>query len=237
MLIKLWELPNSFGEAEPEVQQEAKPAEPATECEKQVVYRHHFSERVVHQQAERRADLARMEQLENDVRRLTSDLRQAERSLIAVESKLSGAHTRARAVRAMAEARSQLERAARDAPWQVEELRAARQKLDAADKQIRAGHYGAAMLFASRAKRSAGDIAAEGRAVRNAKDVSQVRAELAAVREKPSRKSRIVVKLARGTPVFPEKREKGWVLVRTTTGKIGWVAGSLLGALPASPAR
>ena len=129
-LKDLYQLPNSHGKKQ-------KVEEAAAACEKQVVYRHRFSERVVYQQAERRADRSRMERLEADVRRLSTDLQQAEKALIAVESKLTGAHTRAQAVRARAETLSQLEVAARKAPWLDEETRQARQKLSDAEKHIR----------------------------------------------------------------------------------------------------
>ena len=229
-LREIYELPNSHGES-------PKQTAASDACEKQVVYRHRFSERVVYQQAERRADRARMERLEGDVRRLSTDLQQAERALIAVESKLIGAHTRAQAVRAHAETLSQLEVAAGKAPWLDEETRQARQKLSDADKHIRQSHYGAAILFASRAKRIASDIAAQAEAVRKAQNVSRVRVAVAVVRARPERRSSVVVKLTRGTPVFPEKEEGGWVLVRTPRGQIGWMAGSLLESFPASPSR
>ncbi len=236
-LKELYELPNSYGQDRKVVDRKVEEPAASNACERQVVYRHRFSERVVYQQAERRADRSRMEQLEADVRRLSTDLQQAEKALIAVESKLTGAHTRAQAVRAHAETLSLLEVVANKAPWLDVETRHARQKLRDADKHIREGHYGAAILFASRAQRIASDIAAQAEAVRRAQNVSQVRVAIAVVRAKPERRSAVVVKLTRGTPVFPEKKEGGWVLLRTPRGKIGWMAGSLLESFPASPAR
>ena len=61
--------------------------------------------------------------LEREVQRLQQDLRQAEASLVAIESGLRGAHTRADAVSAIAEARIELVRQRPDRELQAEQRR------------------------------------------------------------------------------------------------------------------
>ena len=44
----------------------------------------------------------------------------------------------------------------------------------------------------------------------------------------PSTDARVIAVLSDATPVFPERREDDWVLVRTAAGPVGWVHSSLL---------
>ena len=48
------------------------------------------------------------------------------------------------------------------------------------------------------------------------------------LREGPATDHRIVDVLLQQTPVFPEREENGWVLVRVIAGPAGWVHKSLL---------
>jgi hypothetical protein len=188
----------------------------------------------VEYQAERRAQAAQIDRLRSEVERLKSDLEQAELALIATESSLTGAFTRAAAVRAVAEARSQLEGAVRAAPWRTEAAALARQKLDDSDEQIRENRFGAAILFASGAQRIATDMEEEAKRVRAAKDVRRVSVNSARIRSGPSIKADVVMVVGQSTPVFPEKARDGWLLVRTTAGDIGWIKASLLDEIPGS---
>jgi hypothetical protein len=218
--------------------EESAQAQPAVarECEERVVYKHHFSERVVVERAERKANVARIEQLDTEIERLQSDLAQAEKTLITAESSLTGAHTRAQAVRAIAEARAQIEHAELEAPWRAREAGEARRKLEEADRHLRADRFGASILFASRAKRVANDIKAEARAVRTGKQAKQIGARSVRLRAHATSKSKLIETLDPRTPVFPEKVHGKWVLVRSLSGKVGWVPSLALVAVPASPA-
>lgn len=191
---------------------------------------------VAHQRVERRADAVRMERLESEIKRLHSDLGQAEAALIVAESRLAGAHTRAQAVRELAEARSLLEVAAKDAPWRSEEAELARRKIDESDEQLGEQHFGAAILLASRAKRIATDIAAEAQAVRSGQDVYQVRVEHANLRAGPSEDAEVVEVLPYGAPAFLEKTDGAWAMLRTVGGDVGWMYRPLLESFPPSPA-
>ncbi len=186
---------------------------------------------------ERRASEAQIERLKNEVRRLESDLRQAELFLIAAESRLAGAHTKAEAVRMAAEARNLLEVLSKQAPWWDEEIALARQKLAESDEHLKSAHVGAAILLASHATRIAAAIEEELETVRRAKNVRRVRVQRANLRSGPSTKSEVIGVIRRGHPVFQEKTKRDWVLVRTPSGRVGWVNGTLLESFPASPSR
>ena len=100
-----------------------------------------------------RAEMERIEFYEREVERLHADLRQAEESLVAMESGLRGFQSRADAVSAVAEARIALERVGPRVPWRHEQVSEARGKLEEASRQIEEGHVGSAVFFASRAHR------------------------------------------------------------------------------------
>jgi hypothetical protein len=193
----------------------------ATEC----------SEQSALQEAQQRASQARIDQLEAEIARLQSDLSQAQEVIVAAESQLSGAHTRALAVRSVAEARSALESSAARAPWKRKEAEHAREFLAEADQHAVAGHFGAAILLASRAARVASAIDEEVRAVRGRRGTLQVAVARANLREGPSMEGKVVATLARGTPLLPERREADWMLVRTPQNRLGWVHRSLVEAL------
>lgn len=176
----------------------------------------------------RRAEEGHSQQLEREVERLRADLRHAEEAMVAIESGQRGDHTRANAVSATAEARIAVERASRGAPWRVDEIADAESKLDAADRQLQAGHFGSAVFFASRADRIADALAAEAKQVSGARNVRYVRARRLNLRAEPSEESSILSTLSRGTPVFAERSDGDWSLVRTPEGEVGWVFAPLL---------
>ena len=181
------------------------------------------SERAALQQVQQRASSARIEQLEADIQRLQSDLAQAQQVIVAAESQLSGAHTRALAVRSIGEASSELESAAARAPWQRAEAEQARQMLDEADQHLQSGHFGAAILLASRADRIARAMSQEYVALRNTRGALQVAVGRANLRAAPSTDGEVIATLARGTPLVPERSEADWALVRTPQNRLGWV--------------
>ena len=176
----------------------------------------------------RRAEAIRSQELQREVERLRADLQQAEEAMIAIESGQRGDHTRANAVSAIAEARIAVERAARSAAWRGDEIADAGRKLEAADRQLQAGHFGSAVFFASRAQRVADALSHEARRVARAGNVRFVKARRLNLRAEPTRKASVLAKLARGTPVFSERSEGDWLLVRTPAGVVGWVFASLL---------
>ena len=234
-LVGIWTLPNSHGTAE-SGEAEAVTQRVPQDCKERVVYKHHFSERVVVEAAERNASAATIGQLQSEIRRLSSDLKQAEKALISAESSLTEVHTRAQAVRALAEARNEIEQAVIQTPWRRKEAEVASRKLEEADRQLQAGHIGASILFASRARRIASDIGAEARTVRGGKKAKQIGARPVRLRSTASSKGKIVAVIPPHRPVFPEKVHGKWVLVRTLSGKVGWVPTTALQVLPASPA-
>lgn len=175
------------------------------------------------QQVEQRASRARIEQLQAEIERLQSDLAQAQQVIVAAESQLSGAHTRALAVRSVAEARSELESAAVRAPWKRAEAEQAGTLLAEADQHLQSGHFGAAILLASRAERIARALFAEVVALRNTRGALQVAVERANLRAGPSTEGAVIATLVRGTPLLPERSEADWALVRTPQNRLGWV--------------
>lgn len=176
----------------------------------------------------RRAEARRIESLERKIERLHADLNEAEAALVAAESGLRGPHIRADAVSALAQARIEVERSARRAPWRSREVREARSKLDEAERQLAEGHIGSAIFFASRASRIATTLLGEARRVAAAPNKRFVRARRANLRAGPSTGAAVRAVLERGQPLFPERQEEEWLLVRTPLGSVGWIHGSLV---------
>lgn len=176
----------------------------------------------------RRADADRMRLLELEVDRLQADLRLAEQALVAVESGLRGGQTRAEAVSVLAEARIEVDRAAKRAPWRAESVVEARAKLDEADRELAAGHIGSAVFFVSRASRIAATLLAEAELVGTTPTTRYVKGARVNLRAEPTTESPVVAVLPVQLPVFPEADTGEWVLVRTVSGKVGWVHASLL---------
>jgi hypothetical protein len=177
-----------------------------------------------------RAEIDRTTQLELEVERLRADLREAEEAMVAIESGLRGVHGRADAVSSLAESRMTVQRAARNAPWSRERVREAEQKLEEAEAQFQEGHTATAVFFASRARRIAealNEVAERVAKTPGARFVDRPRVNL---RSGPSTETRVLHVLLAGTPVFPERTDREWVMVRTPSGEVGWVYASLLRA-------
>ncbi len=184
-----------------------------------------------------RAQAERSEFFEREVERLRADLRQAEESIVALESGLRQPHSRADAVSAVAEARIALDRVSRDVPWRADRVAEAREKVDEAARQLDAGHIGAAIFFASRAQRVTDSLRAEARQVALWDERHAIRGARVHLRAGPSLSHRIVAILLKETPVYPERRLGEWTLVRTPDGRIGWVFSELLRDAPQPASR
>lgn len=177
----------------------------------------------------RRAEAERVEFFEREVERLRADLRQAEESLVAMESGLRGFQSRADAVSALAEARIALERVSPSVPWRQDRVEEAHGKLAEASRQLQSGHVGSAVFFASRAQRITESLQAEVRQVAGWSQKSLVLGDAVELRTAPSGEADVVDTLVAHTPVFPERSRSDWTLVRTPSGRIGWVRASRLG--------
>jgi SH3-like domain-containing protein len=180
----------------------------------------------------RAAQSARTEYLEREITRLKADLTQAEEAMVTIESGLRGEHTRADAVSTVADARIEVERAARAAPWRRDDIQQARSKLEEAERQLRVGHSGSALFFASRAARIAQTLSDEAAQVALSRGSRFVHTSQANLRSGPSRRNRIVAVVPQATPVFPERHDGRWLLVRTPSGPVGWIHDSVLEAAP-----
>ncbi len=176
----------------------------------------------------RSAAAARAARFERELARLHADLEQAEQHLLGIESGLGSMHTRAAAVSAIADARISLERAQWRAPWRTEDADRARLKLVDAEHQLDAGHIDSAALFAARAARVASDLDAEAAEVERNADADFVDAPRVNLRAGPSTAHRVVEVLIAATPVFSERLDGEWLLVRTVTGRVGWIHGTLV---------
>jgi len=166
--------------------------------------------------------------LERQLALLRADLLQAEEFMVAIESGLRGLHTRADAVSSLAEARIAVERASSAARWRRDEVEEAQAKLAEAERQLEAGHAGSAVFFASRARRIADTLNEEAAHVARNSSTRFVNTRHANLREGPSTHHEVVDVLGEDTPVFPEREQAGWILVRTLSGPAGWVHVSLL---------
>jgi hypothetical protein len=171
----------------------------------------------------RRAEAERTKALEREVERLRADLQDAEAALVSMESGLRGAQTRAEAVSSLAEARIQVDRAAKRVPWRADAVTEAQSKLDEADRQLAENHIGAAIFFASRASRIAGSVLAEASRVEKSAGTRWVKASRANLRAEPRKDASVVAVLPAGIPVFHEQTVGEWLLVRTSAGQVGWV--------------
>jgi hypothetical protein len=178
----------------------------------------------------RRADADRLKLLEAEVARLSADLRAAEETLVAVESGLRGTQSRAEVVSRLAEARIEVDRAGKRAPWRSEAVAEARQKLDEAERQLADGHVGSAIFFVSRASRVAATLQHEAELAESAPLTRSIRGSRVNLRAEPDADSKVLAVLPAQLPVFPESEAGEWVLVRTVSGKVGWVHASLLAA-------
>jgi hypothetical protein len=176
-----------------------------------------------------RADQDRLRALAFEVERLRADLRAAEETLLAVESGMRGATGRAEAVSALAEARIEVERAARRAPWRGDAASEARDKLAEAERQLSAQRVGSAVFFVSRARRIAESLELEAAGVAAHANTRFVRPARVNLRSGPSAAAEVLETLPARLPVFVEGREGEWSLVRTTTGRVGFVHSDLLG--------
>jgi hypothetical protein len=178
----------------------------------------------------RRADADRLKLLEHEIERLRADLRVAEETLVAVESGIRGAQTRAEAVSMLAEARIEVGRAAKRAPWRADAVAEAQDKLAEADRQLGAGHIGSAIFFVSRASRIAATLVGEADLVKKAPVTRYVKGSRVNLRSEPNTESPVLAVLPPELPVFPEGHDGEWVLVRTVSGNVGWVHATLLQA-------
>jgi Bacterial SH3 domain len=176
----------------------------------------------------RRADADRMKLLELEIDRLQADLRAAEQALVAVESGMRGGQTPAEAVSMLAEARIAVDRAGKRAPWRADVVTEARGKLDEAERELAAGHIGSAVFFVSRASRIAATLLAEAELASKTPTTRYVKGGRVNLRAEPTTASQVLAVLPMELPVFPEADAGEWVLVRTVSGKVGWVHASLL---------
>ena len=176
-----------------------------------------------------RAETDRAARLAQEVERLQADLQRAEEALVLAESGLRGDHSRADAVSNLAEARIRVERATVAAPWRPTEIAEARAKLAEAERQVEQGHFGAALFFVYRARRVAETLEAEAKQVYATQGTRFVKSVRVNLRAGPSTEDPVLAVLSEGTPVFPERSERDWLLVRASTGSVGWVHASLLG--------
>jgi hypothetical protein len=196
------------------------PSEPASQAAAEVAQRD--------AEIYRQAQAARLQTLEREVARLRRDLDEAESAMVAIESGLRGAQTRADAVSALAEARIAVERARASAPWRKSEIAEVQERLEEAEREFQAGNAGSAVFFAWRAQRIADSLREEARSVSGAQGKRVVTAPRANLRAGPSTTDAVLAVLQQKTPVMPQRFEGEWVLVRTPDGAAGWVHASLI---------
>jgi hypothetical protein len=174
------------------------------------------------------AERDRAELLAREVERLTADLVAAEQALVSAESGLRGESSRADAVSTLAGARIQIDRARDQAPWQSPSLDEAGEKLDEAQRQIDAENFGSAIFFAHRAERIAKRAREESEIAQHEEGFRRIAGDRVNLRDGPSTDHGVLAVLPRGSPVFPEREESEWLLIRTARGRVGWIHTSLV---------
>ncbi|MCP4036251.1 MAG: hypothetical protein GY733_04885 [bacterium] len=175
-----------------------------------------------------RAESDRAEQLEREVDRLRADLRRAEEALVKVESGLRGNHTRANAVSEIAQTQITVKKAAEQAPWRIEEVQEARVKLAEAERQVQQENAGAALFFVYRARRIAELALIEAELVGGQADTWFVSSDRVNLRAGPTTADQVVDVLTKETPVFAERSQDDWMLVRVISGRAGCMHKSLM---------
>jgi hypothetical protein len=198
-------------------------AKPTVESAKSVPEVEPYSEAI-----QQRVSTDKLSFLEFEVKRLREDLREAESAMVAIESGMRGQQSRADAVSAVAEARIAVERASQTVPWRAESVEEALRKLQEAERELNADHRSTAIFFASRARRIADTLNAERQRVTTADGTRFIRARRVNLRAGPSTGHPVVDVLERDTPVFFERPEGKWLLVRTLAGQVGWIHSELL---------
>ena len=176
----------------------------------------------------RRAESERTSLFEREVERLRADIAAAEQELVAVESGLRGSNSRADAVSALAEARIQVDRARKRAPWRAARVKEAEKKLEEADRLVAAENFGSAIFFSSRAERIAKNILEEAKMAESMPGARTVSGRRVNLRDGPSTQHAVLAVLLLGMPVFPEREEGDWLLLRTADGSVGWVHRALI---------
>ena len=176
----------------------------------------------------RRAESERTSLFEREVERLRADIAAAEQELVAVESGLRGSNSRADAVSALAEARIQVDRARKRAPWRASRVKEAEKKLEEADRLVAAENFGSAIFFSSRAERIAKNILEEAKMAESMPGARTVSGRRVNLRDGPSTQHAVLAVLLLGMPVFPEREEGDWLLLRTADGSVGWVHRALI---------
>ncbi len=175
-----------------------------------------------------RGQQAQIRHLEREVERLRADLREAEQALRQAESGMQTANTRAEAVSVVAEARIDLARAERAAPWRKQQLEESRALFSQAERELEDERFGTAALLASRAGRVALALVEEAEALVAAGHAQRVRSARANLRSTPSTTAEVIAVLEARTPVFAEQTADRWTLVRTPGGQVGWIHSSLI---------
>jgi SH3-like domain-containing protein len=95
-------------------------------------------------------------------------------------------------------------------------------------RQFQSDHSGSAVFFASRARRIADGLNDEARRVANTPGVGFIHGARVNLRAGPSKQHEVLTVLDGPTPVFRERRDGNWLLVRTSAGMVGWIHVSLL---------
>jgi SH3-like domain-containing protein len=116
----------------------------------------------------------------------------------------------------------------RSVPWRRDRVGEARAQIEAADRQLADDHLGAAIFFASRARRTTEALRVEAQQVAEWSHKRVIRGDRVNLRAAPSETGNVVEVLARETPLYPERSFREWTLVRTPDGRVGWVHDTLL---------
>jgi SH3-like domain-containing protein len=107
-------------------------------------------------------------------------------------------------------------------------VKEAEEKLDDADRLIGAENFGSASFFSSRAARIARNILEEAKMAESVPGVRTISGRRVNLRDGPSTQHAVLTVLLLGMPVFPEREEGDWILLRTADGSVGWVHRSLI---------
>jgi len=123
-------------------------------------------------------------------------------------------------------------RSAQKTPWRIEESQQAENKLVEADRQVQQNNPGAALFFVYRARRIAELGLLEARFVSKQRDTYFVDGRRVNLRAGPTTENRILHVLTESTPIFAERSEQDWLLVRVISGSAGWIHKSLVRRQP-----
>jgi hypothetical protein len=177
---------------------------------------------------QRQVELNRL--LSEELEHLKTDLDQVEKQFVSFEQRLKLKETKASAVAAVAEAQLLFEKLQTDSPAELDSVMLAEvaTKLKTSDEMIRKQNYAAAVYFSNRAMKILNQFERWQNVPLPEGDARAIAVSVANLRAGPGSQYDVVGKLTYGTIIVQLETREEWSMVRTESGKSGWIHNSLI---------